>query len=251
MMTNTMMTNTMRKTSTLSAHRIPTGIWTVLALLTSMACSHSIPGTHVEVLNKSGTMTYVGGAAGQAKAKSQACQMAVLRSTNAIADEFANREQKVAEAIAKSLDLSDGRPLLAQYAKKQVLDAAVQEVKYNPADFTCMASVRWKAPVFVKDAVMKYAHEAKERELGSPDPSGTSGENRGSSEAQPNPCTHEERAVRDALRERKKHKDKLNECLRKTEGDESICHRYVLYDQEAASAEESAQSALQGCRETL
>lgn len=128
-------------------------------------CASAPPATDVQIVEKGAQKVYVAGAAGPGINKKVACGQAVKRSVNAIADRFADENGRLADALEDQLGI-DGRLLLARFARDRAQDAAVQDLRFNPVEHTCLAAVRWTPPMFVRDAVLKYGQALRERELG-------------------------------------------------------------------------------------
>ena len=121
-----------------------------LSLATALVgCSHAAPGTHVEIVDRDGNITYVAGAAGIGVNKSLACEQAVGRSVSALAIKFTDKNDGIAEEVAKAVGVEDGRVFMQLYAKATALDAAVQDVQFDPTAHQCMAVIRWTPPIFV------------------------------------------------------------------------------------------------------
>ncbi len=252
-----------------------------LALLAT-ACRTTTPGTHVEVVDKGGQAVYVSGAAGPGINKSLACGAAVSRAVGAIALRFAQDNDNVADDVAKAVGVENGEVFLQKYAKETALTAAVQDVQFDPAGHLCMATVRWTPPVFVKEAVLKYAEELKAAELGAkpaalapaaapaptpapapapaPPPPAVSVAPPPAVTAAPPaaagpsvPACKDERA---ALKKTRKASDTalndLNECNRRTQAiggkpDNTMCHRYTLYVEGAKTKDTEASDKLAQC----
>lgn len=235
-------------------------------------CGHAKPGTHVEVLDEAGDNIYVGGAAASGTNKSIACRAAVQRSVDAVSLKFVDENDDVADDVADAVGVSDGRPVLRRYARQKALDAAVQDVRFDPSNHICMATIRWKPPIFVKEAVIKAAQEIKRRELGGgeasaaraktapatvpaqgaspPPPLATSVAPKAASATPPkaaSQCQKDRRAFARTVKKGRGALDDFNECKRRTQGDEQVCHRYKLYVEEAEKNDAAAAGALARC----
>lgn len=135
-------------------------LW-ILGIVCALGCATTQPGTHVEVLSEGGAPSYVGGAAAPGLNKSEACGGAVARAVSAIADRFAQDNEELGDEIAKGSGATSGTALLHGYAKDAAGGAAVSDVQFDPIDHLCMATVRWKPALFVKDEVIAFAQRAK------------------------------------------------------------------------------------------
>src|SRR5262245_4624400 len=124
-----------------------------LAAVVLASCAGTGPGTHVEIVEKSGQKVYVSGAAAPGINKGIACEGAVGRSVAAIAKKFAMEEEDIAEDVADLVGVDDGTVFLERYAKDEALDGALQDVSFDPVEHLCMATVSWTPPVFIKEAI--------------------------------------------------------------------------------------------------
>ncbi|MBI5510039.1 MAG: hypothetical protein HY903_14880 [Deltaproteobacteria bacterium] len=238
-------------------------LW-VAAALTSFGCSHTSPGTHVEIVDKDGAISYVSGAAGIGTNQSLACGQAVSRAVAAVALKFADKNDDIAEDVAKEVGAEDGRVFMQRYAKATAMDAAVQDVQFDPVEHVCVASIRWTPPVFVKEAIRKYAEAIKRDELGepaapkaapapaasaSPGPAPTAAPAAAPAPAAPppDPCKSQRAQATKTQRTLQKANDDFSECTRRTSGDERMCSRYKAYVDEAGAKEASARKTLDDC----
>ena len=141
-----------------------------VALVVALGCGHTRNATYVQLREEGGANTYVAGAAGSGLSQSLACHEAVTRAVEALAEKFADENQDTGKELKKDLGVEDGRPLLYRYARGAAIDAAVQDVSFDPIEHLCMATIRWRPPVFVRDAVVAYAAKLRESEnaAGSP-----------------------------------------------------------------------------------
>lgn len=247
-----------------------------------VACRTTKPGTHVELVDQDGAKTYVAGAAGPGMNQGAACGTAVNRAVAAIALRFAQENDDVADEVAEAVGVDDGEVFLQRYAKAAALDAAVQDIKFDPIDHLCMATVRWKPPIFVKDAVLQYAERLKAAEAAAarpqeqpaaaptqastapapstpppaaqpvaPPPPVSVAPPAPAPAAPPAPavpaCKGERRKLTSVLSASQSALDDLNECRRRTQNDDTICHRYKLKLDEAAAKEAGAGEALCAC----
>jgi hypothetical protein len=129
------------------------------------ACGHSRPATHVELVDEGGGKTWVAGAAGSGLNKSLACEMALSRSVQALAEKYAD-EGGLTDDVGKALNLDDAKPLVYRYAHDAALGAAVQDMQFDPVEHLCMAVIRWRPPAFAKDAIIQFAEKVRQAELG-------------------------------------------------------------------------------------
>lgn len=243
------------------------------------ACRTTKPGTHVEVVEKGGNKVYVSGAAGPGTNKSIACRGAVSRAAAAIALRFAQDFDDVGDQVAEEVGAADGEVFLQGYAKEQVIDAAVQDITFDPVEHLCMATVRWTPPVFVKDAVSKYAHRLRAEELAAAEgPAASAQAPAAAAPADPAPaaapaapstpppaaasvaspapapappphpaCSRQRANLTQVLAQSQKSLDEFQECMRRTQNDETICHRYKLYVEDAQKKEAEAGRSLTSC----
>ncbi len=226
---------------------------TLFALLAfSAACAHTKPGTHVEVLEENGEKIYVAGAAGPGMGQNLACGTAVNRSVAAIAQRFVQDNEELAEDVARALKVEDGRPFLAGFAKADAESATVTDKQFDPIDKVCMVTVRWKPPLFAKQAVLAFAEQVKAAELERAAPEKTHSDAAPSQAGTPAPppCDKERRALDKARDATQRTLADFEECKRRTGGDEGICHRYKLYKEEAETKEAVAKSGLERCKES-
>jgi hypothetical protein len=248
----------------------------IAAAVLAFACRTTLPGTHVEIIDKGGEKVYLTGAANQGMNKDMACSGAIQRAVAAIALRFAQDNDDIAEEVAEAVGTDDGEVFLQRFAKADALDAAVQDLDFDPMEHVCMATVRWKPPIFVKEAVQKYAEKLKTQELGSSAPASPSPAAPvapsappaavstapatppppPTSVAPPAPapaapvapaCTSERSSLSKTLKASQKALDDYNECLRRTKNDETICHRYKLYVEEAKKKEGGVGQKLADC----
>jgi hypothetical protein len=230
----------------------------VLVAVIASGCRYTSPGTHVELVDQGGQKVYVAGAAYEGISKTAACQGAVGRAVSAIALRFSQEHEGLADEIAKSVGADDGNVFLQRFAKADAENGAVQDVSFDPMEHLCMATVRWRPPIFVKQAVHEYAERIKQAELktiqGSPStaPTGNGGATSAiatptappppppaaqsvapSKPAAPKPQCVAEREKLDAVRRAgQKTIDDFNECMRRS-NNENTCYRYKLYVEES------------------
>ena len=222
-------------------------------------CIHTKAGTHVELLDQDGKRLYVAGAAGPGISQSIACKKAVQRAAAAVAHRFAQEEDSIGDDVAEAMDASDGAPFLYGYANHTVMHSTVQDVTFDPGQSLCMATVRWQPPVFLKEAILKFAKGMKQRELeeadtvaeaeagrpvGAVDPSAPA-----TAAAPKDPCRVQKRKALSAGAHLDKQRGYLDECKRRTGGDMDTCHAYGLRFDEAARKEAEARGALTRCKE--
>jgi hypothetical protein len=207
-----------------------------------------------------------------------ACTAAVQRAVAAIALRFAQEHDDVGDDVAEALGASDGEPFLQRYAKHEAETGAVQDVQFDPVEHLCMATVRWKPPLFIEEAVLKYAARLKEQETQGPEtaskraappaapataappaapaaaPPSAASVAPAASSAAPAParpaapqCKRPRRKLDKALAGGRRALADYEECSRRTDGDDTICHRYKLYVEEAQRKERSAGEGLCDC----
>lgn len=235
-------------------------------------CRHTRPGTHVELVETDGTPTYVSGAAAAGQNKSIACTAAVGRTVAAIALRFAQENDDIGDDIAEAVGASDGEVFLQRYAKATAEHAAVQNVQFDPVEHLCMATVRWKPPVFLKDALLKFAEDMKAAETAGPSQPAAEASAPKAVESAPAPvapstpppapvsvapaapaapsvpsCPSERAKMSKILASSQGALDDLEECLSRTKGDEGVCHRYKLYVDEAQGKEQAAAMKFAAC----
>ncbi len=241
-----------------------------LALVLGTGCRSSRPGTHVEIVERGGQKTYFGGAAAQGMSKSASCPVAVRRAVNAIALRFAQDNDGLADDIAEELGVSDGAVFLQRYAKDKAQGASVKNVDHSPTEYYCQAAVHWVPPVFVKEAVTKYALAMRDKELGAAQPEGSATTAPTSSGTQapvatvpntpppgvvPPPqralpaasCKTELKALSKTKHGNQGTVDQLTRCLQKTDGDRTICYGYVLRVDKAKKLELETGTRLGNC----
>lgn len=239
------------------------------------ACRSTTPGTAVEVTSQGGEEVYVAGAVGQGINEDVACRMAVQRSVNSMAEEFAYKNDDIGDDVAEAVGVSDGKAFLIRFAKHDAQGADIINKKFDPSAHRCDIALRWKPPIFVMEAVQKYAEALKAGELaetpGAPEPAPTQAEAvpapaRPSTAPPPPPssvapeaptaavapaaasyCTAERRDLVKALDGADEAVEDFSECKRRTNGDETICHRYKLYVEDAKKEQEDAGTAFASC----
>jgi hypothetical protein len=228
----------------------------VVAALTG--CIHQKAGTHVEILDQDGKRLYVSGAAGPGISQTIACKNAVQRAASAVAHRFAQEESDIGNDVAEAMGASDGAPFLYGYANHTVMHSTVQDVTFDPGASLCMATVRWQPPVFLKDAIVKFALGMKQRELEEADNVAAAEAGRPVEEAKvtvpgpvakKQPCRSETRRALQAGSELDKQRGYFEECKRRTGGDLEVCHGYQLRFEQAARKDVDARGALSRCKE--
>ena len=227
-------------------------------LLLLVGCIHTKAGTHVELVEQDGVDVYVSGAAGPGISRTIACRNAIQRAAAAIGHRFAQEHDGIGDDIADELGASDGKPFLYEYANAQVLDASVQDISFDPSQSLCMATVRWKPPVFIKDAVLAFGKRMKAGELkeAGAEPTSTAPA-AGSGSASPvvaapvvvDPCQSEKRKALVAGKSASALEAEFTECKRRTQGDEGPCYAYAERFKRAQSDETTARSNLERCKE--
>ena len=228
-------------------------------LLMLVGCIHTKAGTHVELVEQDGVDVYVSGAAGPGISRTIACRNAIQRAAAAIGHRFAQEHDGIGDDIADELGASDGKPFLYEYANAQVLDAAVQDISFDPSQSLCMATVRWKPPVFIKDAVLAFGKRMKAGELReagaqseAPAPAAEATASTASSPAATapvDPCQSYKRKVMSAGDAASRLEAEFAECKRRTQGDESTCYAYKERFTQAQNDESTARGALERCKE--
>ena len=166
-------------------HRLTSLSLVVLGLAT--ACRTTRPGTHVELVDTDGAPTYVSGAAAAGPNKGMACTAAIGRSVAAIALRFAQENDDVGDDVADAVGAGDGEVFLQRYAKAAAEEAAVQDLAFDPVEHVCMATVRWRPPVFLKDALLKFAQNIKTAETAGPAAVGAQGGDPAAATGSPSP----------------------------------------------------------------
>lgn len=241
-----------------------------------IGCRTTKPATEVRLVDNGGQQVYVGGAAGPGLSQGAACTTAVNRAVRAIALRFAQENDSEADDIADAVGVKDGAVFMERFARDSALNAAVQDVQFDPADHLCLATVRWTPPVFVEQAVLKYAERLKADELagetnstepvretktpeapsqpqpradlGPPPPAS------GSVAPAPRPqgpsvpeCSSEKKRFASGSSSAESALDDFAECKRRTDGDEDICIRYKLYVDEAQEKQRDRAARLAQC----
>lgn len=242
-----------------------------LGLAVGVGCVHTKAGTHVEVIEMDGRAAYISGAAGVGKSKTASCRMAIVRAAKAVAHRFAQEREDLGEELAEELEAEEGGALLYEYVNHAILSAPVEDITYNPMDHSCLATVRWQPPVFLKKAVQQFAGRLGEAEAnqsagsapevveplsaGAPE---VVSPQAGGAEASPSPgaapeapCQEQGKAVLRAMEGQSKRERDFEECKRRTDGDEQVCYRYGLYVEKESVKVDVAKKALERCRELL
>lgn len=225
-------------------------------------CGHTRTATHVEILDEGGDNTYVSGAAGSGLNQSLACRQAVTRAVDALADRFTRENSGVGKAVSSEMGLNEGAPLLHRYARVEALSAAIQDVHYDPLEHLCLATVRWRPPVFIKDAVLAFANEVRRQELAAESEPAMTGARPGvaatttvpeapvptpSAPQAPAACSGERRVLDVTRAASREPQSRFDECLRRTNNDEQVCYRYKTYADQARKKEQDATVALDAC----
>tara|TARA_Y100001934_G_C12263263_1_gene731097 strand:- start:169 stop:960 length:792 start_codon:yes stop_codon:yes gene_type:complete len=245
-----------------------------LSLFFGVGCTHTKSGTHVEVIEMNGREAYVAGAAGIGKSQTLACRFAIQRAAKAVSHRFAQEHEDLGDDVAEALGAEDGASFLYGFVNQQILSMPVQDVSFDPTEHTCLATVRWQPPVFLKKALMKYGEalkaeetqDNKEGKAAAPPANDVNAEqDSGPSEVAPREskavtaapkapekkvvCASEKRKIKQANRVLGEKESILNECKRRTNGDADACYRYGLYVEKAQIAKEEATLALRRCEE--
>ncbi|MEM6531464.1 MAG: hypothetical protein AAF654_02510 [Myxococcota bacterium] len=223
-----------------------------------VACRSTLPATDVQLIEKGGQTVYFAGAAAPGMGKTVACEKAINRSVRAIALRFAQEHDDEADDIAEAVGASDGEVFMQRFAKDSALNGAVDNVDYDPRDHLCKATVRWTPPVFLKEAVMKYAEQMKQAELSGETsatapvrkaaPAAPKSDDASAAPAEP-ACQSYRSALARAKRSASNAAEDFDECVRRTDGDEEGCIRYKLKTEDAERDQRKAQSALDACVE--
>jgi len=227
-----------------------------LLLALAVGCTHTKAGTHVELVEQDGVKVYVSGAAGPGLSKTIACRAAVRRAAAAIGHRFAQEFDGVGDDIADELGASDGKPFLYEFANAQVLDAAVQDISFDPSQSLCLATVRWKPPVFIKDAVLAFGKRMKDAEMNAAgakkvvEAKPSTAVSAAPAPAQKvDPCKAYKRQVMKFGGIASQLEGEFTECKRRTQGDENTCYAYKERFARASNDEGQARSALSRCQE--
>ena len=242
-------------------------LWLLVAVSGFVGCRHTLPGTHVEVVDKGGEKVYHSGAANVGHNRLTACGGAHKRVVAAIALRFAQENDDLADDVADAVGVSDGEVFLQKYAKSEARTIGARDEEFDPIEHVCMVTVTWKAPIFVKEAITEFAEKIKRAELGgSPDappaapaPASTApaapapvstAPDASPAPATADPCADERAGLKKARQASLAAQDKLDECMRRTSDDETICHRYKLYLEQAESKKSSRDRRLADCLAT-
>lgn len=256
-----------------------------LSLIAATACARTIPGTHVELVDETGGRTYVGGAAAAGLSNSVACPMAVSQSVAAIALKFSQENSRLGDEVAKQAGLQSGEALLQRYAKAEAMNATVTDSTYDPGAHICTTIVRWKPPMFVRDGLLKFVQELKQREespsaapQASSAPPATAGTSpapaptpppaanpppapaTAAANAPPSPaqapaagpvvaprCDKPKLLLANSRKTSQRVQADFDECLLRTDNDAKVCVRYKMYVDEAQKAEAAASLQLADC----
>ncbi|MEC9465307.1 MAG: hypothetical protein VX834_05965 [Myxococcota bacterium] len=228
-------------------------------LMLLVGCIHTKAGTHVELVEQDGVNVYVSGAAGPGISRTIACRNAIQRAAAAIGHRFAQEHDGIGDDVADELGASDGKPFLYEYANAQVLDASVQDISFDPSQSLCMATVRWKPPVFIKDAVLAYGKRMKAGEMkevgdvpnaaATATPTSAPAAAVTPAAAVDDPCKSHKRSLLSAGETTSRLEAEFTECKRRTQGDEAPCYAYGERFKRAQSDEATARRNLERCKE--
>lgn len=244
----------------------------VLASLWAVGCTHTKAGTHVEVIEMNGRDAYVSGAVGIGKSKTLACRLAIQRAAKAVAHRFAQERDGAGDEVAEAVGAEDGAAFLHGFVNSEILSMPVQDVTFDPSEHTCYATVRWQPPVFLKQALMKYAEKVKAaeveqkaapaansaQEVQEPATAATAAQSPAAPAktaatatvaAKPAVCVKEKNKVKAAYRLLGEKEASFNECKRRTDGDADVCYRYGLYVDKAVVAKDQAELDLKRCKD--
>lgn len=133
----------------------------VLAGLVGGGCYTSLPGTHVEVIERDGRTAYVVGAVGMGTNRGLACRAAVSNGVAEAARRFAHERDDLVEIAEDSVDVDDGRPLVDAYARTLLVDARVRDEMFNPIEHTCWVTVDFLSPLMVRDGFRGFLASKK------------------------------------------------------------------------------------------
>ena len=139
----------------------------VLGLLTlgGGGCYTSLPGTHVEVIDRDGRTAYVVGAIGMGTNRGLACRAAVSNGVAEAARKFAHERDDLVDIAEDSVDVDDGRPLVDAYARTLLGDARVRDEMFNPIEHTCWVTVDFLAPLMARDGFRQFLDSVRPSEL--------------------------------------------------------------------------------------
>ena len=137
------------------------GATLVLTSLVGGGCYTSLPGTHVEVLERDGRRAYVVGAVGMGTNRALACRAAVSNGVAEAARRFTYERDDLVEIAEDSVDVDDGRPLVDAYARTLLDDARVRDEMFNPIEHTCWVTVDFLAPLMARDGFREFLSAKK------------------------------------------------------------------------------------------
>ena len=133
----------------------------LVAFLGQGACYTSLPGTHVEVIERDGRTAYVVGAVGMGTNRGLACRAAVSNGVAEAARKFAHERDDLVDIAEDSADVDDGRPLVDAYARSLLSDARVRDEMFNPIEHTCWVTVDFLAPMMARDGFRAFLASMK------------------------------------------------------------------------------------------
>ena len=133
----------------------------LVAFLGQGACYTSLPGTHVEVIERDGRTAYVVGAVGMGTNRGLACRAAVSNGVAEAARKFAHERDDLVDIAEDSADVDDGRPLVDAYARSLLNDARVRDEMFNPIEHTCWVTVDFLAPMMARDGFRAFLASMK------------------------------------------------------------------------------------------
>ena len=131
------------------------------AMSLGVGCYTSLPGTHVEVIERDGRTAYVVGAIGMGTNRGLACRAAVSNGVAEAARKFAHERDDLVEIAEDSVDVDDGRPLVDAYARSLLADARVRDEMFNPIEHTCWVTVDFLAPMMARDGFRDFLTSLK------------------------------------------------------------------------------------------
>ena len=128
----------------------------MLSVFMLTGCYTSLPGTHVELIERDGRKAYVVGAVGMGTNRAVACRAAVGNAVAEAARRFAHERDDLVEIAEDSVDVDDGRPLVDSYARSLLNSARVRDEMFNPIEHTCWVTVDFIEPLMARDGFRAY-----------------------------------------------------------------------------------------------
>jgi F420-0:gamma-glutamyl ligase-like protein len=133
----------------------------LLSVVALNGCYTSLPGTHVEVIERDGRKAYVVGAVGMGTNRGLACRAAVTNGVAEAARKFAHERDDLVEIAEDLVDVDDGRPLVDTYARSLLDSARVRDEMFNPVEHTCWVTVDFIAPLMARDGFREFLKSLK------------------------------------------------------------------------------------------